>query len=138
MIDKLKQGAPFLVLFGVTSIGVLLENESMQWFGLIIGSLMVAAREYANTMKKERLKMTDAPDLFQPSDGTNLIKLPGKGETVLVFAPDGRAPDLEAYRKAVLQSGGRMRFAEGVESFRRHLQVYTPTFIVCLGGIRTP
>lgn len=61
-------------------------------------------------------------------------KVPEKGETVLVLDltndPDRKVA--EEYRNLVRSSGGRIRLANCIESFQRHLQVYTPTFVVVL------
>ena len=66
------------------------------------------------------------------SDGVTKHKIPQKGETVLVFDESKTDDAYDQYRRKVLAAGGRVRRAVGIESFRRHLQVYTPTFIVYL------
>lgn len=60
------------------------------------------------------------------------MKVPSKGETVLVFDQFGSDERYDEYRREVLKSGGRLRRAVGVQSLLRHLQVYTPSFIVHL------
>lgn len=60
------------------------------------------------------------------------MKLPEKGELVLVFDESGNDSQYEEYRKDVLKRGGRLRRAVGEGAFLRHLAVYSPTFIVHL------
>ena len=62
------------------------------------------------------------------------MKVPSKGETVLVFDQSGSEASYDEYRRQVMQSGGRVRRAVGVDQLLRHLRVYTPSFIVHLGG----
>jgi hypothetical protein len=60
------------------------------------------------------------------------LKVPGKGETVLVLNLSDTDEKFEAYREQVLANGGRLRRADGWRSFQKHLAVYTPTFIVVI------
>lgn len=59
-------------------------------------------------------------------------KIPERGETVLVFDETKTDDAYVEYRKEALSAGGRVRRAVGAESLFRHLEVYSPTFIVHL------
>lgn len=60
------------------------------------------------------------------------MKLPKKGELVLVFDTTGNDTKFSEYAASVIRSGGRVRRVTSLDSLARHLRVYNPTFIICL------